>query len=262
MLTGALDPLPHTTWLTVNIIYNSTVPFEYEPPLMESIKQCELPQFGHSPLSIKIGELDTGYSNFVLKLRRPDEDQDMHVPPTIQNVRVGSEALNYDSDYQKLDCEKDDATVVSNDGLGLREDQAVIEDTQLVNVGLTSDADSISQKQKESLFQSFREIVKRNPRSEPKVLLEDSELGSVLSAEVKRTFLNRLRLERKRHGGSSDSKKRKPLESIENFHMTQDTMYASQENADPFERVSCGRKRIRCVQTPSNNRLNSLSCAK
>ena len=262
MLTGALDPLPHTTWLTVNIIYNGTVPFEYEPPLMESIKQCELPQFGHSPLSIKIGELDTGYSKFVLKLRRPDEEQDVHVP-AIQNIRADSQALNYDSDYQKLDDDNDDATVVSNDGLAFGDDHAaVIEETQLVNVGLTSDTDNISKKQKESLYQSFREIVKRNPDVDTKVLLDESELGSVLSFDVKREFLARIGRGKQRRRGDEDSKKRKPLESIENFHMTQDTMYASQENADPFERVSCGRKRIRCIQTPSNNRLNSIACSK
>lgn len=277
MLTGALSPLPLITWLTVNIIYNETVPYDYEPPLMESIKRQELPQFSESPLSIKIGELDTGYNNFVLKLRRPDEDEKaIKIPGTTSHTEdLNPECLAYDSDdvqrEEKIQ-EDDDATVVSDDGVTFGRCD-IIEETQIVSTGLTSDTNGINAKQKESLFQAFQDIVRKNPGVKPKILLDESELGSVLSATLKREFLGRIHTTKKKSKGVNRKKKtgrlRKPLESISNdedFHMTQDTMQASQENMDPTERVSRGRRKIECIQPSTEDcrskRLKSISCVR
>lgn len=53
-------------------MYNKTTPKNYEPAFFEPIKKMNLPDFKNPPLSVDLGQTDTGFDRVVIKLRTPD----------------------------------------------------------------------------------------------------------------------------------------------------------------------------------------------
>eukprot|EP00924_Labyrinthula_sp_SR-Ha-C_P010786 snap_masked-scaffold_35-processed-gene-1.26-mRNA-1 protein AED:1.00 eAED:1.00 QI:0/0/0/0/1/1/4/0/403 len=165
MITSALDKLPDRTYISINLTYTEDTPSEYEPPYFKAIARGEIPQFSEPPLAISIGQTDTGYSSFVMKLKLLDKETQEGSGEMKNPVKMDPKRKNIEEMTRNL---------------------TINEETPV--------------------------------HAEPEL---ESEVG----------------------------RNAKLREKIGSQHLTQDSMQEDQENNNPMEKASLGKRKVRCIQS-------------